>query len=348
MTNQSIVHGTAPELSRVSWFAPHRLALTIMWLLTTVVLAAVLAGGGRDNDQFRVERYILHIAYVAALLWYLGRTGPSVNELPDIRPFLLQDRRIGRLIPVLVIALLLLVAFSDAGLGILMLLLMIASLWILVVWRREIRLRPVVLGLTVAVIAFVGGLPFWENSFVGKTAFVGLLVFVPPMFVAGGLLLKRTGLGGSQLHAGQYAKALSSFLWGCLLFVPLGLLNAASGSPATGITWVTQAWMPLSLPWFSGIAEEAWFRLFVVSLCYLLLRPAFGKRPTLAVVSAVLFSAITFGLGHSGTLLERFMTTGLLYGLPMAVVFARRDWEHAVGAHYMINMIPWGIVFLET
>jgi hypothetical protein len=149
------------------------------------------------------------------------------------------------------------------------------------------------------------------------------------------------------LHAGRYGKALGSFLWGCLLFVPLGLINAASGSPGTGITWVTHPWMPFSLPWFSGIAEEVWFRLFLVSLCYLLLRPAFSKRPALAVVSAVLFSAIIFGLGHDRTL-DKFLTTGLLYGLPMAVVFVRRDWEHAVGAHYMVNMIPWLMVFLET
>ena len=177
--------------------------------------------------------------------------------------------------------------------------------------------------------------------------FVVLLAFVPLMFVAGGLLFQRTGLGGSQVHAGRYGKALASFLWGCLLFVPLGLINAAGGSPGSGITWVTCSWMPLSLPWFSGIAEETWFRLFLVSLCYLLLRPAFSKRPAFAVVSAVLFSAITFGLGHGRTL-DRFLTTGLLYGLPMAVVFVRRDWEHAVGAHYMINMIPWVMVFVET
>jgi hypothetical protein len=141
---------------------------------------------------------------------------------------------------------------------------------------------------------------------------------------------------------------VGSFLWGCLLFIPLGLTNAAAGSPGPGMTWVTRWWIPLSQPWFSGIAEEAWFRLFLVSLCYLLLRPAFSKRPAIAVVCAVLFSAITFGLGHGGTLLERFLITGLLYGLPMAVIFARRDWEHAVGAHYMINMIPTLMVFLET
>jgi hypothetical protein len=167
------------------------------------------------------------------------------------------------------------------------------------------------------------------------------------MFVAGGLLVKRTGLGGSQLHSGQYAAALRSFLWGCLLFVPLGLFNAASGSPGPGMTWVTHWWIPLSQPWFSGIVEEAWYRLMLVSLCYLLLRPAFSKRPVLAVIGASLFSAITFGLAHEGTLLDRLLMPGLLCGLPMAALFARRDWEHAVGAHYMINMIPTVMVFLE-
>ena len=43
-----------------------------------------------------------------------------------------------------------------------------------------------------------------------------------------------------------------------------------------------------------------------------------------------------------------FLVTGLLFGLAMAAVFARRDWEHAVGAHYMINMVATLMVFLET
>ena len=40
--------------------------------------------------------------------------------------------------------------------------------------------------------------------------------------------------------------------------------------------------------------------------------------------------------------------TGLLYGVSFAAVFVRRDWEHAVEAHYMVDMIPMLIVFLET
>jgi hypothetical protein len=316
--------------------------------VTTAALVAMLLVGVRDTGRLRVARGVLQVAYVAALLWYLGRTGPPLSELPELKPVLLPDRSIGRWIPVAIVALLFVwTALSGDRAIILRLLVMIAVVPILIAWRRGIRLRTAIVSLGVAAIALLGGLPFWVNGFVGSTTFVLMLAFTPLMFVAGGLLLQRTGLGDSPLHAGQYAKALGSLLWGCLLFVPLGVLNAASGAPGGNLTWVDRWWMPLSLPWFSGITEEAWFRLYLVSLCYLLLRPAFSKRPALAVVSAVLFSAITFGLGHGPTL-EHFVYTGLLYGLPMAVVFARRDWEHAVGAHYMINMIPWVMVFLET
>jgi len=225
---------------------------------------------------------------------------------------------------------------------------MLATIWIMVVWRREIELSSILIGLVITAIAFLGGLPFWQKQFVGQTVFIELLVFIMPMFVAGDLLHKRTGLGGSQLYLRQYGKAMWSFLLGCLLFVPFGLLNAATGSPGSGITWVTHWWLPFSLPWFSGIAEETWYRLLLVTLCYFMLRPAFNKVPAIAIVFSVLFSGIIFGLWHGGNLMDRFLTTGLLYGLPMAVTYARRDWEHAVGAHYMINFIPWIMVFLEN
>jgi hypothetical protein len=348
MSNQSVPLGKHVAYSSRPWLAPHRLVLAALWLVTTITLVATLVVGVRDTVQYRAVRIVLHVAYAVALLWYLGRTGPPLEHLPDLEPLLLRRWEIGRWIPVLGIALMLvLVAFSDAGEGILTLLMIVATGPILVVLRREIRIRPAILGLALAGIAILAGLPFWRNGFVSNSAFFGLPALVPPMFLAGGMLSLRTGLGGSQVYAGRYGKALKSYLWGCLLFVPLGLFNAAGGSMVRGVTWLNRWWMPLSLSWFSGITEEAWFRLYLVSLCYLLLRPVFSKYPALAVVCAVLFSAITFGLGHGRTL-DHFLTTGLLYGLPMAVVFARRDWEHAVGAHYMINMIPSLMVFLET
>ena len=348
MLNQSADSTPTPASRSQFWSAPHRLILTIMWLVTTVVIITMLLLDVRDTNRYSEARYVLQASYVAALLWYLSRSGPSISQLPQLRPFI-PGWRYSAWIPVLVIAILFaLTAVSDDGGDILMLLMIVATVWILIARRREIRLRLVVQGLAVAIIAYLGGLPFLNNGFVGETTFYGLLILVPPMYIAGGLLFNRTGLGGIQLQAGRYVKALQSFLWGCLLFVPLGLINAAEGSPGPNITWVSEWWMPFSLPWFSAITEETWFRLLLVGLCYFLLRPAFPRRPAVPIIIAALFSAIIFGLGHGGTFLERFLVTGLLYGLPMAVVFARRDWEHAVGAHYMINMIPWLMVFLET
>jgi hypothetical protein len=345
MTQKPTASISPPQYNKRVLFTPQNIALIVMWLLTTTALVLMLLSGVRDNAQFGVERSILQAAYVLTLFWYLIRTGPSVKQLPELRPLLLPQSRLGKLIPVIGLALLFLAELI--GLGILMPLLMLATIWILIVWRREIGLPAVLMSLALVAIAFLTGLPFYQNQYIGRANFILLLGFAIPMFVAGGLLAEHTRLLGSQLYTGRYKEALVSFLWGCLLFVPLGLFNAAAGSPGPGMTWVNRWWMPLSQPLFSGIVEEVWFRLFLVSLCYLLLRPAFSKRPVIGLVCAVLFSAITFGLGHGGTLLENLFITGLLYGLPMAVIFARRDWEHAVGAHYMINMIPTLMVFLN-
>ena len=233
---------------------------------------------------------------------------------------------------------------SDDGEDLLMLSLMLASLWILVAWWRRIRLRVVLQGGALAGAAYLAGMPAASHGLISPRAIMLLSVLAAPMYVAGALLVERTRLGEVRLAAGRYAEAGLGFLRGCLLFVPLGLINAADGGPGDDIGWVTEWWMPFSLPWFSGIAEEIWFRLFLIALAYFFLRPALTGGSVPAIVTAVLFGSIVFGLGH-GRDPVTFVTTGFLYGVPMAVVFVRRDWEHAVGAHYMVNLVSWIMVY---
>jgi len=325
-------------------FSPHLVAIISVWLFTCGVMVWMLVMGIRDNGWYQFERFSLQVIYVTVVFWYLSQTGPNLAKLPEVQPILLRGSVIGRWIPVVLVAWLFYDVFETGDN--LLPIMMIATIWILVAWRRKIRLYAVVLCISLALLALLAGLPFLLNNYVSPQFFTIFLVFALPMFIGGGIFLTRTELGGSQLLSGKFLEAVKSFLVGCLLFIPLGLFNAADGS--FRVHWVTKAWMPITMPWFSGIVEEIWFRLFLVSLIYFLLRPAFRKTPTLAAVLAMLFSAITFGMGHDGSLFDRVVITGLLYGLPLAVIFSKRDYEHAVGGHYMINMIPTIMALFES
>lgn len=331
-----------------SWPAPHRMVLIILWLVASAAMTAMLWQGVRETSQYGTIRDMLLAAYVAAMLWYLVRSGDCIDSLPEIRPWVFPGWRYGAWVPVWGMTLILALAIlSGAFQSIMLLSMLIAFIWIIVAWRRQINLPSVVQAVGLAAVAFAACLPLLKNGLISQHAGYLLTPLTALAYIAGGLLFKRTGLGGIQLLARQYFPALRSFLQGCLLFLPLGLANAAAGSPVSGFTWVREWWMPLWVPWWSGIVEETWFRLFLVGLVYWLLRPVSYERPALAVLAAILFSGVTFGLSH-GLTLDRFLTTGLLYGVPFATVFARRDWEHAIGAHYVVNLIPWLMVFLET
>lgn len=328
--------------------SPHRAAIVITWVAVSVVTAAMLMNGVRSTDDYQTIRHVMHACYVAVLLWHLARTGFWTGPFPETGPRPASKRRFWNWLPVLGVALLLIFTMaSDDAMDILLLLIIVAIIWTIIAWRRKIRLAMVLQGLGLTVIVALAGLPALKNGFISKSLyylFVGLII---PMYVAGVLLHMRTRFGAVQLFSGRYSLSLRSLVRGVVLFIPLGLINAADGSPGTDITWVKEWWMPFTLPWFSGVAEEILFRMLMMGLCFFLVRPVFRKHSASAVIVTVLFSGIVFGLGHGRTL-ERFLTTGLLYGVPFAASFAKRDWEHAVGAHYVVNLIPWLSVFVET
>ena len=62
---------------------PHHLILTIMWLLTTAVMVTMLWLGVRETGRYGEVRTILQAGYVAALIWYLIRSGPSPQPAPS-------------------------------------------------------------------------------------------------------------------------------------------------------------------------------------------------------------------------------------------------------------------------
>ena len=346
MKNKQVNSQLQTESRFRSWLVPHKISLLIVWLVTTITMIVMLMNGVGGTSRYNAVRHTLHVLYLMALFWHLARTGPKFDQLPRLNPPVLLRWKFGAWLPVLGIALLFaLNLFSDDGWDLLILLSAVASVVVLVVWLSDIRLGLVIQGITVATFAYLTGLQFVKIGVLSESWNTILSAFTLPFYIAGGLLFKRTGLGGMQLLNGKYREVLKSVFFGCLLFVPLGLFNAFGGS-SVDTSSVRQWWIPFWLPWWSGLNEETWFRLYLVGLIYFLMRPAFRKFPNLVVIAAVLFSGITFGVGHDRTL-EGFLTTGLLYGVPFAAVFAKRDWEHAVGAHYMVNLIPTVVTFLQ-
>jgi len=312
--------------------------------MTTITTTVILINSQAGTIRSDAIRQMLHVLYVVALLWYLARTGPSFNQLPEGSIPVKLHSKIGAWLAVLGVAIFFLLTFFSANdIGPLILLSLIAFVPILLAWGRDLSLRLVLQGFAVAIIAYLVGSVWVKLGVIRESWNMILSAFTVPFYITGGLLLKRTGLGGLQLLNGGIGPTVKSVCAGCLLFVPLGLINVL-GEPIVDLTGVREWWMPLWLPWWSGINEEAWYRLYLVGLIYFMLRTAFHKFPGLAVVAAVLFSGIVFGVGHGFTLYH-FWTTGILYGVPFAATFAKRDWEHAVGAHYMVNMIPALVAF---
>jgi hypothetical protein len=323
---------------------PHKISLVIVWLATTITTIVILINGQAESNRSIAICQMLHVLYVVVLLWYLARTGPSFNQLPEGRVPVKLLSKIGAWLAVLGVAIFFLLTFFSANdVGPLILFSLIAFVPILLAWGKDLSFRLVLQGFAVAIIAYLAGSVRVKLGILRESLNMILSAFTVPFYITGGLLLKRTGLGGLQLLNRGIVPAIKSVCVGCLLFVPLGLINVL-GDPIVDLSVIREWWMPFYLPWWSGINEEAWYRLYLVGLIYFMLRPAFHKVPGLAVVAAVLFSGIVFGVGH-GLTPDHFWTTGLLFGVPFAATFVTRDWDHAVGAHYMVNMIPALVAF---
>jgi hypothetical protein len=358
----------AVDASEKPVITPYRIAFAALWVLITTALGIMLYFGFRGRSEGVGRVLMLGIVFTAALVWYLFRTGPSVSAHPTLEPLAFPGRTFGRRLwrltlvllvgPILISAALVLPWRLIGGWDlvdnvyrylrpwiVLEGLLALVALRIVVMWRRRLTPRLVAVGITVGLLA--GAAQAVQIASSGDPFDVFWAVFqtvaVPPLFIGGGLLLEHTGIGRSRLLKGEYGGALVSFLAGCVLYLPLALVNTVGGAPA-GYTWMDALWKPLAFCWLPALAEEAWARLFLVTLCYALLRPVSNEHPRRAVVAAVLLSATAHGLVH-GPSLTALLETGLIYLLPMAVLFVKRDWEHAVGAHYVVNLVPFLAVF---
>lgn len=221
----------------------------------------------------------------------------------------------------------------------------------LVLLRRPVTRREWVYAGLLAAGAGVAG---WGNRAVHGFSPVAWAILQLPLVICGLLCgwkvlqasgLSETGVGYSQGLARGWRPALRSFGTGLLLGLPWALANILlGGSGRDG--WVTAWWQPLTAIQ-PAIAEEAWGRMAVIPLLFLIFRRA--ARPRTAFTAALFLGAYWFAYLHTGMGLEGLLSTlltGTLFALPIAAVCLYRDLESAIGYHFLVDFLRFFYAFL--
>jgi membrane protease YdiL (CAAX protease family) len=101
---------------------------------------------------------------------------------------------------------------------------------------------------------------------------------------------------------------------------------------------MTQLWQPI-LALGAGIMEETWMRLFLIVFIYALISSKTTNK-FIAIITALIISSAFFGFGHSNYIsIYNCIILSILYGLPMGFLLIKRDFESAVGYHFMIDFV---------
>ncbi len=315
-------------------------AFAVLWGISSIVLSIGLVG---NNIPIQVIGAILGTAYILTLIWWLARSKPHSTDLPDSEPAVKFFPTYRSMLWFIILLSLILVALTSILLqdGWLMLLLSIPfSLVIIIIWRKRLNQRFIIASIiTMIVLAFA-------EQLLGSEMSSGLIIPIGAalMFLAGVLLLDHTKLTHTRLLDGDYPEAVKSLLWGCVLAVPPALLNVILmrlAAPSEFDLLFDRWWKPF-YALQPGILEEIWARLLLTTLLYALLRPTCNERPQRALFWALMIAAFLHGMAHyPGSITNPLegIYIALMYGIPLGLLYIKRDLEQAIAYHFFVDLV---------
>ncbi len=302
-----------------------------IWIVTSVIIALNIAYTGL------VDRWIttlLGYLYVASLI-SIFIDSSFLNEKTTHSEKLIEAKNYDLL------GILFLVAFTTGilfyiGLKsnvnlIMAICTFLLSIWILLKFRKQISKRYIVNGLIFGGICAVAMYKYIP-------ALVAVLVLIPFTYVSGSILNEKFPVTTIQINKHSLLPALKSFSIGCLFAIPMGFSNLLDIVSSSGFKWINQYWQTI-LALVAGIMEETWVRLFIITFIFAFVSSKTNKK-YLAVLTALIISSAIFGFSHSNYLdTQNCIKISILYGLPLGILFIKRDFETAIGYHFMIDFI---------
>jgi hypothetical protein len=329
------------------WLAPGkgaRYLFYVSWVATTIWLAwLLLRKQGRFDSPEAIPSLLALMVCTVALIRWLPSPPPAGSLLPTRR-----------------------LHFLAAGL------LLLAALfgWYALFGRQLITGFPLAALALLAVIrvplsratwlytvalASVAGLASlaatWLDAWPYESAILQVMLVVTCLPAGWAILqqegLLQRGLGTSiWLTRGARAAAVA-FSTGMLLSAPWAMFNVVF-TDVTADTWARAWWAPL-VALQPAIVEESWARVLFVSIVYAALRPYGSERAALTV--SIFLTGYWFAYLHAqgspGELVSTLLL-GTLYSLPMTYLWLRRGYETAVGFHFAIDALRFGVAYLAN
>ena len=320
--------------------SPTIVAIGVLWVVA-IVSAGIRLGTGQGAGPLAIAAWVLGVAYIVTLAWWLAQSRPRAEDLPHLAPR--EGRRLNYRGTIWATVLVILICFALGAVAhpqlVLILALTIVSLALIARHRSRLTWRMGAIGLAIGAGAI---LLTWATN--GADPYMmGYLATMPILFMGGALLAETAGLGRVRLLEGDGRGAWQGFLLGAVLSLPPALLNLLGGA-YRGDTHIQHFWDSLAAL-VPGVSEEVWARLLLTTLIYGLLRPVTNPRPRRALSAAILIAALTHSLAHLPTLAILspaglgYIVVGLAYGVPMGLLYAKRDLETAVGYHFFIDFL---------
>lgn len=307
--------------------------LALSWIAT---VASAVGSWILNLKELNIVVGLSGFAYMVILIWALARKKPHGADLPDL-DFLVTPRMkfgVAAMSLLLVIGVVFVIGMMIGTAISLMSVSALIAVAITLSWRNQLNKQMVLIGVAFSLIAGFSIL-FLGNGDVQWAIFNSLTTL--PLFTGGALLVSRTNFANIRLIQGQHAIGFRSFLWACILALPAAFFNLL-GNLQQGDTWLVHWWQPLYAI-VPGIAEETWARLFFTTFCYAILRPTDNQHPRRAIVLSVLAGALVHSFAHTGINPLGLIFGGLLYGIPTALLFIKHDFEHAIGYHFLIDLV---------
>lgn len=305
----------------------------LVWAISTILLIINIIG------EFSFIRYIklINVIYIISLLAFIvspklfRKFESSSEEIIKIKYLKLWE-----LVSVIIFigCLIIFVGIKSSPFFVFVTVSIIISIYILYIYHKEISKTIFIIGLVVGVITIL-------YSYSVSNKFISIVVFpiATTFYIAGSVLNKKYLLATVQINRLFFSKALKSFFIGSLLAIPMSLSNLSDVLVTRPDSkWISGIWQSsLALP--AGVFEETWFRLLVLTFIYAIISPK-TKKLYIPIIVSLFMSSFLHGIGHYPQIdFQNCINIALFYSLPLGVLFIWRDFETAVGYHFMIDFV---------